>query len=230
MRAARRAGLRGHPGHAVARPRRAGRRCASRGPRAAVYELDGLPAPARQPAAARAAAHLVSPCRTTSRLVVVHTLPGAASAVALAIDHARLPECWARSPATTPSSSRPRAASRRRRAVATDPAVSSGRETVHGTGRRSSSRIPVVWTPRVLVRILTDDTATTSIACHADVGEARDHEKLTAERAKKAGAVAVEVVDAQGGVRHATSASPRCRRTRSTRASTRSQRRALAAR
>ena len=48
----------------------------------------------------------------------------------------------------------------------------------------------------VLVRILTDEYGYDVIACHADVGEARDTALLTA-RAKKAGAVAVEVVDAK---------------------------------
>src|SRR5204862_533725 len=48
----------------------------------------------------------------------------------------------------------------------------------------------------VLVRILTDDYGYDVICCHADVGEARDKEKL-AEKARKAGAVACEVVDAQ---------------------------------
>jgi argininosuccinate synthase len=48
----------------------------------------------------------------------------------------------------------------------------------------------------ILVRILTDDYGYDVIACHADVGEARDTDKLTA-RAKQAGAVAVEVVNAQ---------------------------------
>src|SRR5947207_8313649 len=48
----------------------------------------------------------------------------------------------------------------------------------------------------VLVRILTDEYGYDVIACHADVGEARDHEKLR-EKARKAGAIACEVVDAK---------------------------------
>jgi argininosuccinate synthase len=48
----------------------------------------------------------------------------------------------------------------------------------------------------VLVRILTDEYGYEVIACHADVGEARDHEKLK-EKARKAGAVATEIVDAK---------------------------------
>jgi argininosuccinate synthase len=48
----------------------------------------------------------------------------------------------------------------------------------------------------VLVRILTEDYGYDVIACHADVGEARDPEHLKA-RAKQSGAVAVEIVDAQ---------------------------------
>jgi len=48
----------------------------------------------------------------------------------------------------------------------------------------------------VLVRILTDDYGYAVICCHADVGEARDAAKI-AERAMKAGAVAVEIAPAQ---------------------------------
>jgi argininosuccinate synthase len=48
----------------------------------------------------------------------------------------------------------------------------------------------------VLVRILTDDYGYDVIACHADVGEAKDREHL-AGRAKKAGAIAVEFFDAK---------------------------------
>ena len=48
----------------------------------------------------------------------------------------------------------------------------------------------------VLVRILSDEYGYDVIACHADVGESRDHDKLR-EKAKKAGAVAAEVVDAK---------------------------------
>jgi argininosuccinate synthase len=48
----------------------------------------------------------------------------------------------------------------------------------------------------ILVRILTDDYGYDVIACHADVGEAKDKEYL-AMRARKAGAIACEVVDAQ---------------------------------
>src|SRR5256885_16078059 len=48
----------------------------------------------------------------------------------------------------------------------------------------------------VLVRILTDEYGYDVIACHADVGESKDHEKLR-EKARKAGAVATEIVDAK---------------------------------
>src|SRR5436190_19575510 len=48
----------------------------------------------------------------------------------------------------------------------------------------------------VLVRILTDEYGYDVIACHADVGEARDHEKLRT-KARQAGAIATEVVDAK---------------------------------
>ncbi len=48
----------------------------------------------------------------------------------------------------------------------------------------------------ILVRILTDDYGYDVIACHADVGESRDTEKLR-EKAKKAGAIATEIVDAK---------------------------------
>src|SRR5881628_1851782 len=48
----------------------------------------------------------------------------------------------------------------------------------------------------VLVRILTDKYGYDVIACHADVGESRDHEKLRA-KAKAAGAIATEIVDAK---------------------------------
>ena len=48
----------------------------------------------------------------------------------------------------------------------------------------------------VLVRILTVDYGYDVIACHADVGEARDKEKIQA-RAKQAGAIACEIVDAK---------------------------------
>ena len=48
----------------------------------------------------------------------------------------------------------------------------------------------------ILVRILTDEYGYDVIACHADVGESRDHEKLR-EKAKKAGAIATEIVDAK---------------------------------
>ena len=44
----------------------------------------------------------------------------------------------------------------------------------------------------VLVRILTDEYGYDVIACHADVGESKDHEKLR-EKARKAGAVATEI-------------------------------------
>lgn len=48
----------------------------------------------------------------------------------------------------------------------------------------------------VLVRILTDEYGYEVIACHADVGESKDMEKLK-EKARKAGAVATEIVDAK---------------------------------
>jgi argininosuccinate synthase len=48
----------------------------------------------------------------------------------------------------------------------------------------------------VLVRILADEYGYDVIACHADVGESRDHEKLKA-KARQAGAVATEIVDAK---------------------------------
>ncbi|HEY2031851.1 MAG TPA: argininosuccinate synthase domain-containing protein, partial [Myxococcales bacterium] len=48
----------------------------------------------------------------------------------------------------------------------------------------------------VLVRILTDEYGYEVIACHADVGESKDIEKLK-EKARKAGAVATEIVDAK---------------------------------
>ncbi len=48
----------------------------------------------------------------------------------------------------------------------------------------------------VLVRILTDEYGYDVIACHAAVGESRDHDKLRA-KAKAAGAVATEIVDAK---------------------------------
>lgn len=48
----------------------------------------------------------------------------------------------------------------------------------------------------VLVRILSEDYGYEVVCCHADVGEARDPAKI-AERAKKAGAVACEIVSAQ---------------------------------
>ena len=48
----------------------------------------------------------------------------------------------------------------------------------------------------VLVRILSDEYGYDVIACHADVGEAKDKEYLSM-RARKAGAIACEVVDAQ---------------------------------
>ena len=48
----------------------------------------------------------------------------------------------------------------------------------------------------ILVRILTDEYGYDVIACHADVGESRDTEKLR-EKARKAGAIATEIVDAK---------------------------------
>jgi argininosuccinate synthase len=48
----------------------------------------------------------------------------------------------------------------------------------------------------VLVRILSDDYGYDVIACHADVGEAKDMERL-AQKARQAGAVACEIVDAK---------------------------------
>ena len=48
----------------------------------------------------------------------------------------------------------------------------------------------------ILVRILTDEYGYDVIACHADVGESRDTEKLR-EKARKAGAIAIEIVDAK---------------------------------
>jgi argininosuccinate synthase len=48
----------------------------------------------------------------------------------------------------------------------------------------------------VLVRILTDEYGYDVVACHADVGESKDTDKLR-EKAKKAGAVATEIVDAK---------------------------------
>ncbi len=48
----------------------------------------------------------------------------------------------------------------------------------------------------VLVRILSDDYGYDVVACHADVGEAKDREKL-AQKARQAGAVACEIVDAK---------------------------------
>jgi argininosuccinate synthase len=48
----------------------------------------------------------------------------------------------------------------------------------------------------ILVRILTDEYGYQVIACHADVGESKDMEKLK-EKARKAGAIATEIVDAK---------------------------------
>src|ERR1051325_1461190 len=48
----------------------------------------------------------------------------------------------------------------------------------------------------VLVRILTDEYGYDVIACHADVGESRDHDKLRA-KAEQAGASRTEIVDAK---------------------------------
>jgi argininosuccinate synthase len=48
----------------------------------------------------------------------------------------------------------------------------------------------------VLVRVLADEYGYDVIACHADVGESKDHEKLRA-KARQAGAVATEIVDAK---------------------------------
>ena len=48
----------------------------------------------------------------------------------------------------------------------------------------------------VLVRILADEYGYDVIACHADVGEAKEHDKLR-EKARKAGAIATEIVDAK---------------------------------
>ena len=48
----------------------------------------------------------------------------------------------------------------------------------------------------VLVRILTDEYGYDVVACHADVGESKDHARLKA-KAKQAGAVATEIVDAK---------------------------------
>src|SRR3954463_4491401 len=50
----------------------------------------------------------------------------------------------------------------------------------------------------VLVRILTDEYGYDVIACHADVGESKDHERLKA-RAREAGAGAGEGRGAGGG-------------------------------
>jgi argininosuccinate synthase len=48
----------------------------------------------------------------------------------------------------------------------------------------------------VLVRILSDEYGYDVVACHADVGEAKDRERL-ALKARQAGAVACEIVDAK---------------------------------
>ncbi len=48
----------------------------------------------------------------------------------------------------------------------------------------------------VLVRILGDEYGYDVVACHADVGEAKDREKL-AQKARQSGAVACEIVDAK---------------------------------
>ncbi|MFL5309238.1 MAG: argininosuccinate synthase domain-containing protein, partial [Myxococcales bacterium] len=48
----------------------------------------------------------------------------------------------------------------------------------------------------VLVRILGEEYGYDVIACHADVGEAKDREKL-AQKARQAGAAACEIVDAK---------------------------------
>jgi len=48
----------------------------------------------------------------------------------------------------------------------------------------------------ILVRILGDEYGYDVIACHADVGEAKDREKL-AQKARQSGAVACEIVDAK---------------------------------
>src|SRR5712675_2366600 len=48
----------------------------------------------------------------------------------------------------------------------------------------------------VLVRILSDEYGYDVIACHADVGESKDHARLK-EKARQAGAVATEIVDAK---------------------------------
>ena len=44
----------------------------------------------------------------------------------------------------------------------------------------------------VLVRILTDEYGYDVIACHADVGESKDHARLK-EKARQAGAIATEI-------------------------------------
>jgi argininosuccinate synthase len=48
----------------------------------------------------------------------------------------------------------------------------------------------------ILVRILTDEYGYEVIACHADVGESKDTEKLK-DKARKAGAIATEIIDAK---------------------------------
>src|SRR3954466_13831156 len=48
----------------------------------------------------------------------------------------------------------------------------------------------------VLVRILPDGYGSDGLACHPDVGESKDHERLKS-RAREAGAVAAEIVDAK---------------------------------
>ncbi len=48
----------------------------------------------------------------------------------------------------------------------------------------------------VLVRILSEEYGYDVIACHADVGESKDHAKLK-EKARQAGAIATEIVDAK---------------------------------
>ena len=46
----------------------------------------------------------------------------------------------------------------------------------------------------VLVRILTDEYGYDVIACHADVGESKDHEKLR-EKARKALEIALQLLE-----------------------------------
>ena len=160
-----------------------------------VYELPPEGVRAAPPGLLEALDPLVRGVRDNGALVVVHTTPGAAQAVALALDQARLPEVLGTIAGDDTVFVAPDAGCL---GVEAHP----GPAGTPTEGKKVMNREKIVLAysggldTSVLVRVLSVDYGYDVVCCHADVGEARDAKALS-ERAKAAGAIAMEMVDAK---------------------------------